>query len=108
MRNLQRGDKTQAKKNIYIYISTYKNLLFLMRSISSNFTLLSKDICKFLLSILRKKFSHHYDADTSRASHQHLGLNSAVEPTKLFGPRQPTELLVSLTVCDEITDYLAD
>jgi hypothetical protein len=79
-----------------------------MRSISSNFTLLSNDVCKFLSPILNKKINHHYDADTSRASHQHLELNSAVEPTKLVSPRQPTEFLVSLTVCDEITDYLAD
>ena len=84
-----------------------------MRSKSWNFTLLSNDVRKFLLSILPKKkksitFRPHCDTDTLRASHQHLELNSAVESTKLFSPRQPTAFLVSLTVGEELTDYLAD
>ena len=41
-----------------MYVSTYKNLLFLMRSISSNLTFLSNDVGKFLSSILYKKFDH--------------------------------------------------
>jgi len=64
---------------MYICTSAYKNLLSLIRSTSLNFTLLSDDVCTFLFFILHQKksitFRPHYDADMSRASHQHLGLN---------------------------------
>jgi hypothetical protein len=102
LHNLQRGDKAkEEKKYIYIYLQEFAilNVFRIFKSHSSSIHFAQKKI-----SI---KFRSHCDVDTSRASHHHSELNSAVKPTKVFSPLQPTEFLVSLKIGDEITDYLA-
>lgn len=84
-----------------INISTYKNLLFFMRSISSNFTRLPKGAWKFLSFMSHKQIPSHFSAIRDETTHQHLHRDQAGAPTKLLGP-------VSLTAGYEITDYLAD